>query len=365
MTHGPILVKSGPPRSKNQRSNIFRMSYTITIKPSEHTLATLPEETILEAALREGFALPYGCRNGACGSCKGKIITGEIDYGVYQQSALSEEEKAAGMALFCVGKPLSDMLIECREIGAARDIQIKTLPCRVQKLEKVAHDVMVLQLKLPANERLQFLAGQYIDILLKDGKRRSFSLANAPHNDEFLELHIRHTPGGHFTEHVFNEMKEKAILRFEGPLGSFFLREDSDKPILFVAGGTGFAPIKGMLEHAFYTGIDREMTLYWGTRELRDLYMPQLPSAWQQQYPNFRFIPVLSRPQATDNWPGRTGRVPEAVLNDFEDLSGFQVYACGTPAMVEAAREKFIQHGLPSEEFYADAFTFAVDTLRS
>lgn len=338
------------------------MSYNITIKPSDHTLTTMPGETILEAALREGFTLPYGCRNGACGSCKGKVIEGEIDYGEYQQSALSEDEKSAGMALFCVGKPRSDMVLECREVGAARDIQVKTLPCRVQKLERVAHDVIVLQLKLPANERLQFLAGQYIDILLKDGKRRSFSLATAPHNDEFLELHIRHTPGGRFTDHVFNEMKEKAILRFEGPLGSFFLRENSDKPILFIAGGTGFAPIKGMLEHAFYVGIERQMTLYWGTRTLRDLYMPQLPSAWQQAHANFRFIPVLSQAQPEDHWPGRVGRVPEAVLNDFEDLSGFQVYACGTPAMVEAARSKFVLRGLPAQEFFADAFTFAADS---
>lgn len=338
------------------------MSHTVTIQPSGHSFDVDDEETILEAALRHGFALPYGCRNGACGSCKGKIVSGEIDYGVYQPGALSEDEKATGMALFCVGQPLTDLTLEIREIGAARDIQIKTLPCRVQALDRLAHDVMRLQLKLPANERLQFLAGQYIDILLKDGKRRSFSLANAPHDDAFLELHIRYTPGGHFTEHVFNEMKEKAILRFQGPLGTFFLREDSDKPILFIAGGTGFAPIKSMLEHAFYTGIDREMTLYWGTRSLRDLYMPELPSAWQAQHENFRFIPVLSQPKPEDQWTGRTGRVPEAVLNDFEDLSGYQVYACGTPAMVEAARDKFIARGLPQDEFYADAFTFAVDS---
>lgn len=338
------------------------MSHTVTIQPSGHSFDVDDEETILEAALRHGFALPYGCRNGACGSCKGKIVSGEIDYGVYQPGALSEDEKATGMALFCVGRPLTDLTLEIREIGAARDIQIKTLPCRVQALDRLAHDVMRLQLKLPANERLQFLAGQYIDILLKDGKRRSFSLANAPHDDAFLELHIRHTPGGHFTEHVFNEMKEKAILRFQGPLGTFFLREDSDKPTLFIAGGTGFAPIKSMLEHAFYTGIDREMTLYWGTRSLRDLYMPELPSAWQAQHENFRFIPVLSQPKPEDQWTGRTGRVPEAVLNDFEDLSGYQVYACGTPAMVEAARDKFLARGLPRDEFYADAFTFAVDS---
>lgn len=335
------------------------MSFEITIQPSGHIYHALSEETILEAALREGYTLPYGCRNGACGSCKGKILQGSVDYGAYQQGVLTAEEIENGMALFCCARPQTDLVIECREIGAAKDIPIKTLPCRVQRMERVAHDVMVLHLKLPANERLQFLAGQYIDILLKEGKRRGFSLANPPHDDELLQIHVRHVPGGQFTDYVFFDMKEKAILRFEGPLGTFFLREDSDKPIIFLAGGTGFAPIKGIAEHAFFKGITRPMTLYWGARSLRDLYMPHLPAAWQEAHADFSFIPVLSDPLPEDNWLGRTGLAPDAVLEDFPDLSGYQVYACGAPAMVSAAHQAFVARGLPEEEFLSDAFTFS------
>ncbi len=335
------------------------MTFQVTIKPSNHQYQSQEQETILESALREGFSLPYGCRNGACGNCKGKILEGRVDYGQYQDHALSENEKLAGMALFCTARPLTDVVIECREVGAARDIPIKTMPCRVQKMEKLSHDVMLLKLKLPANERLQFLAGQYIDILLKDGKRRSFSLANAPHDDDFLQLHVRHIPGGVFTGNVFNAMQEKAILRFEGPHGSFFLREESDKPIIFVAGGTGFAPVKGLVEHALQAHCKREMLLYWGVRSLRDLYMADLPRQWQQAHANFRFIPVLSQPLPEDDWQGRTGLVHQAVLDDCADLSAYQVYACGAPQMVDAARQTFFARSLPQEEFFADAFTFS------
>jgi CDP-4-dehydro-6-deoxyglucose reductase len=245
------------------------MSHQITIKPSNHTFAAEDDETILEAALREGFVIAYGCRNGACGTCKGKLLEGEIDYGTYQEHALPNDEKKRGFALFCQAQPLTDLVIECREISAVRDIQIKTLPCRVQKMERVAPDVMVLHLKLPATERLQFLAGQYIDILMKDGKRRSLSMANAPHDDALLQLHLRDY-GGPFSDYVFHRMKEKDILRFEGPLGTFFLREDSDKPIMLLASGTGFAPIKAIVEHALFKGIKRPMTLYWGGRTRGD-----------------------------------------------------------------------------------------------
>ena len=335
------------------------MSYKVTIKPSNHEYHALPGETVLESALREGYTLPYGCRNGACGSCKGKILQGSVDYGPYQDQVLTAQDIAGGFALLCCAQPLSDLTIECREVGAAKDIPIKILPCRVQRMEKVAHDVMVLYLKLPTNERLQFLAGQYIDILLKDGKRRGFSLANAPHDDDLLQIHVRHVPGGQFTDFVFTEMKEKAILRFEGPLGTFFLREGNDKPIIFLAGGTGFAPIKGIVEHAFFKGITRPMTLYWGARSLRDLYMPHLPGSWQEAHPEFNFIPVLSNPLPEDNWTGRTGLAPDAVLEDFSDLSGYEVYACGAPAMVTVAHAAFIERGLPEEAFLSDAFTFA------
>ncbi len=339
------------------------MPYQVTIQPSGHQFHVNDDETILEAALREGFSLPYGCRNGACGACKGKVLSGALDYGKHSPTTLKDEEKAQGRALFCCARPLSDLSIEAKEIGAAKDIVVKTLPCRVEKLEKRADDVMVVKIKLPANERLQFLAGQYIDFQLKNGKTRSYSLANPPHDDALQELHIRHMPGGLFTDQVFTTLKERDILRLRGPLGSFFIREDSDKPMIFIAGGTGFAPIKGMLEHAFAAHLDREMVLYWGVRALKDLYMAELPQQWQAEHPNFTFIPVLSNPEPGDRWQGRTGLVHEAVLADFADLSGYQVYACGAPIMVDSARDAFGQtRGLPEDAFFADSFVFAADT---
>ena len=338
------------------------MPYQVSIQPSGHQFTVQDDETILEAALREGFALPYGCRNGACGACKGKVLAGQLDYGVHSANALKDEEKVRGLALFCRAKPLSDLSIEVKEIGAAKDIVVKTLPCRVEKLEKRADDVMLVKIKLPANERLQFLAGQYIDFQLKDGRARSYSLANPPHDDALLELHIRHVPGGLFSDQVFTTLKERDILRLKGPLGSFFIREASDKPMIFIAGGTGFAPIKGMLEHAFAAHLDRELVLYWGVRSLKDLYMAELPQRWLAEHPNFSFIPVLSEPQPGDQWQGRTGLVHEAVLTDFADLSGYQVYASGAPAMVDSARDSFVKtRRLPEDEFFADAFVYAAD----
>ncbi len=342
------------------------MSYQIIIKPSEHTFTVEPGETVLEAALRQGLSLPYGCRNGSCGACKGKIVQGIVNYGRYNEETLTNTEKQQGLALFCCAQPLTDLIIESREVDAIKDIKIRTMPSRVQKLERVAPDVMIIYLKLPANERLQFLPGQYIDILLKDGKRRSFSLANAPHDDEFLQIHARNYAGGVFSEHVFLHMKEKDILRFEGPLGSFILHEnDADLPIIFLASGTGFAPIKSMLEHIFYTentqGRLRKMTLYWGVRTKADLYLEDLAREWARQHHNFTFIPVLSDALPTDNWTGRTGLVHQAVLEDYESLVGYHVYACGSPLMVKAAYQDFTTlKNLPATHFYSDIFVPSV-----
>jgi CDP-4-dehydro-6-deoxyglucose reductase len=334
----------------------------ITLQPSGQVFQTGEGETVLTAALRQGFVLPYGCKNGACGTCKARVIAGTVDYGSYQAKALTDEEKAQGKALLCQAVPLSDLTIEARTVGGSKDIPIKTLPCRVQTLEKVTDDVIVLSLKLPANERLQFLAGQYIEFLLKDRSRRSFSMANAPHDDEFIQLHVRHVPGGQFTDHVFGKMKERDILRFEGPHGTFFLREDSAKPIVFVASGTGFAPIKAMLEHAFNKGIERPMVLYWGGRRPKDLYLNALAESWARDHANFRYVPVISDALPEDAWSGRTGFVHRAVMQDFADLSGHQVYACGVPIMVDSARKDFIEKcALPEEEFYADSFTTQAD----
>jgi len=334
---------------------------SVTIQPSGHQFQVEDGEAVLAAALRQGFVLPYGCKNGACGSCKGKILSGSVDYGVYQHKALTDEEKSQGKALFCQAKPLTDLVIEARTIGAAKDIPVKTLPCRVQKMERVTDDVMILGLKLPANERLQFLPGQYLEFLLKDGSRRSFSMGNAPHDDELIQLHVRHVPGGQFTDHVFGKMKERDILRFEGPQGTFFLREDSTKPVVFVASGTGFAPIKAIIEHALNKGIARPMTLYWGGRRPKDLYLHALASGWAEQG-KLKYVPVISDALPEDAWAGRTGFVHRAVMEDFPDLSGHQVYACGVPIMVDSARRDFIALcKLPEDEFYADSFTTQAD----
>lgn len=338
----------------------------VTIQPSGHVYKVPEGETILKAALAEGFNLPYGCRNGACGSCKGKILEGSVDYGPYTPAVLSDIEKNAGYALFCCAKPLSDLVIECREIGTNKDIVVKKLPCRVHKLERVADDVIVMYLKLPANERLQFLAGQYMEFILKDGQRRSFSMGNAPHDDEFVQLHVRLVAGGTFTEHVFGKMKERDILRFEGPFGSFYLREDSAKPIVFVASGTGFAPIKSIVEYAFRKGIDRPMKLYWGGRRPKDLYLGELAAQWAKDHPNFEYVPVISDALPEDAWTGRTGFVHRAVMEDFPDLSGHQVYACGVPIMVDSARADFVgKCKLPIDEFYADSFTTTADIAKA
>jgi CDP-4-dehydro-6-deoxyglucose reductase len=337
--------------------------HRVTLQPSGLQFDVEDSESVLAAALRQGYVLPYGCKNGACGSCKGKLLEGTLDYGVYQKKALPDEEKAQGKALFCQAKPLTDIVIEARTLGAAKDIQIKTLPCRVQRLERLADDVMALHLKLPANERLQFLAGQYIEFLLKGGARRSFSMANPPHADELIELHVRHVAGGQFTDHVFEKMKERDILRFEGPLGTFFLRDDSDKPVVFVASGTGFAPIKSIIENALHKGVARPMVLYWGGRRPKDLYMDAIARSWAAEHAaQFKYVPVLSEGLPEDGWTGRTGFVHRAVMEDFPDLSAHQVYACGVPVMVDSARRDFVQRcKLPELEFFADSFTTQAD----
>lgn len=332
------------------------MPAQITLRPSGHVFHVQDGETVLEAALREGYRLPYGCRNGSCGSCKGKVAAGTVDHGNARDTALNAGERASGMALFCQAQPRSDLIIECREIGVAKDIPVKTLPCRVQSLELVAPDVMRIRLRLPASERLQFLAGQYIDILLRDGTRRSLSLANPPHDDGLLELHLRNY-GGPFSKHVFTQMKEKDILRFEGPLGTFYLREDNIKPAVLLAGGTGFAPIKAIIEHAIHHKLKRPLLLYRGARRAADLYLDELPLSWQREH-GVTYVPVLSDAAPEDAWTGRRGLVHEVVMADLPDLSGHEVYACGAPAMIDAARRDFIARcGLPEAAFYADAFT--------
>jgi len=334
----------------------------VTLQPSGHSFEVPEGKNILQAGLDAGFSMPYSCRTGTCKTCRGTIREGKVDYGFTHPNYLPDSDKAKGYVLLCSATPLTDCVIEVRELEGLAGIKARVTPCRVTKIARPAPDVAVVGLRLPSNENMLFLAGQYIDFLLKDGKRRSYSIASkpAPEGVTQLELHIRHTPGGVFTEHVFGAMKEKDILRFEGPLGTFYLRGDSDKPIVMVASGTGFAPIKSMCELALEKGMTRPITLYWGCRAKRDLYMLDLPQSWR--HPNFKFVPVLSDPTPECAWTGRTGFVHRAVMQDFPDLSGHQVYACGAPPMIDAARADFsAKCKLPAEEFFADSFLTEAD----
>jgi len=341
------------------------MSFSITVEPSGRAFSAEPGETLLAAGIRQGIGLPYGCKDGACGSCKCRKLSGTVEHGAHQAKALSAEEEAAGYVLTCCGVPHSDVVIESRQVTEAGAFPIKKMPVRVNALERASHDVVVMGLQLPAADTFQYHAGQYVEFLLRDGDRRSYSMANAPHTQAsgpHIELHLRHMPGGKFTDHVFGPMKEKEILRIEGPYGSFFLREDSAKPIVFLASGTGFAPIKAIIEHMRFKGMDRPATLYWGGRRPADLYQDAWVHEQLAHLPWLQYVPVVSDALPEDAWTGRTGFVHQAVLQDFPDLSGHEVYACGAPIVVDSARRDYVaQAGLPEEAFFADSFTSAAD----
>jgi CDP-4-dehydro-6-deoxyglucose reductase len=352
--------------------------FQVSVQPSGRSFDCAPGEAILAAAIRAGIGLPYGCKDGACGSCKSKLVSGEVVLGPHQLKALSVAEREAGFTLTCQAHPKTDVVLESREVVGLGQFPVKKMPARVATIEQLAPDVKVIRLQLPANDTMKYLAGQYVEFILRDGSRRSYSMANAPHllapaasaasagapapSGPQIELHIRHMPGGKFTDHVFGAMKEKEILRIEGPFGSFFLREESDKPMVLLASGTGFAPIKALIEHMQFKGVQRPAVLYWGGRRPQDLYMDAWVQAKVAEMPNLRYVPVVSDALPEDGWTGRTGFVHRAVMADLADLSGHQVYACGAPIVVDSAERDFVaQCGLPAEEFYADSFTTEAD----
>ncbi len=334
---------------------------TVTILPSKHSFTVKQNESVLDAALRQGYSLSYGCRNGACGSCVSKLIEGTVDYphGVPPTLESNEHDKTA--TVLCQAIALTDITIEAQEIAAINDIPVKTLPCRVTLIAHLTHDVIEMRLKLPVTERLQFLAGQYLDFLLKDGRRRSFSIANTPHNDEYIELHIRHIQDGQFTGRVFDEIHEKDILRIEGPKGSFYLREESHRPAIMMAGGTGIAPIKAMVEYSLAANLSNPIHIYWGAESLRDLYMHEILLKWAENYEHIQYTPVLNNPKPDDNWTGRTGYVHLSIIEDYPDLSEYDLYGSGPPVMVYAGRDSFPGNGLDLKNYYSDAFEFQKD----
>jgi CDP-4-dehydro-6-deoxyglucose reductase len=335
------------------------MSFRIDLRPGEDHFEADPDESVLEAALRNGLNLPHSCRGGSCLSCQATLVSGDVDYPKGRPSALSDEDVRENKVLLCQAHALGDLIVEAKPIEMVANIRIRRLPCRVTRLEKLCHDVMAMHIKLPSIEPFEYLPGQYLDILLLGGERRSFSIANPPHDAGLIELHVRRVAGGTFTAKVFDEMKERTLLRVEGPLGQFYLREDSDRPLLMVAGGTGFAPIKAILRHLMHSGSARPVHFYWGVRSLADLYEAERVEEWLRDCPWLSFTAVLSEPQAADQWQGRTGFVHEVVTADHSELSGFDIYVCGPPPMIESARRDFAAIGALDERLFFDSFEFA------
>ena len=342
------------------------MAFTVTLRPTGHAYTVAPGATVLDAGLAAGLNMPYSCRAGNCKTCRGRIVEGAVDHGGAHGAYLTEDQKAAGFALLCKAKPLSDLVIDVDEL-VLEQIKPRLMPCRVKRIDRPADDVAVLHLRLPMNENLMFAAGQFVDFQLDGGATRSYSIANAPSSEGVidLELHVRHTPGGLFTDRVFSTLKAGELLRLRAPLGTFYLREESAKPIVLLASGTGFAPIKAMVAYALRRKIARPIALYWGARRRADLYMDDVARGWAAQAA-LTYVPVLSDAAPEDGWSGRAGFVHCAVMHDFPDLSGHQVYACGAPAMVEAARADFTREcGLPEDEFFADSFLTARDVAEN
>lgn len=325
------------------------MAFNVTVENSEYRFPCEPNESVLDAAQRAGLEIPFSCRKGVCGTCKGRVVSG--DTRAFAGDALSPVERTEGQALFCNTRPRSDLIIAPRSIGKADPFARKTTLARVFRLQRLADDVMLVHLRFPAGIRVKFKAGQHLNLLLDNGERRDFSMATPPRESDGAQLHIRHVPGGVFTTYVFEQLRRGDMLKVEIPFGDFLLRE-SKKPILFVAGSTGFAPIQSIIEDMMITGLDRDVTLYWGARQRAGLYS-DLPEKWAKANPRFRYVPVLS--DASE--PGiRCNLVHKAVLEDHSSLAGFQAYVCGVPVMTQAAKAEFTAAGLPEDEFFADAF---------
>ena len=339
------------------------MAFTVTNQHNDSAFVANDGETILDAALRDNRIFPYGCRNGVCGACKCDLLSGQVDYGEYEDFALTDTEKETGKMLICQATPLSDIVFSADEIKTGASVQIKMLPCRVKRIERLAEDVIQLFLALPKNQEFNFIAGQYIDIVLRDGQRRSFSIGNLPENakEDGLELHIRLVPDGHFTPRVFSSMKEKDLLRFEGPFGTYFLQSEPHTPIIMIAGGTGFAPIKGLIEQSMIENPEQPIHLFWGARDQQDLYLNELVNQWQANNPNFTYTPVLSECK-TENWSGETGWVHEVVSASYNHFNDHDIYASGPPIMVDSVREALSQKGMRLERFFFDSFDFAPQT---
>jgi len=333
-------------------------SFEVRITPQGRNLRVGANQSILDAALDAGLNIPHSCKSGHCGSCRARLVTGRIRYPHGTPLGLTADEARAGEVLLCQARPASDLTVAVRVVAQVADVEIKTLPCRIERLARLAPDVMQVFLRLPSVESLPFQPGQYLDVLLENGARRSFSIASPPHDSALIELHARLVAGGGFTERLFSELSAGALLRIEGPIGQFVYRTGT-RALLLIAGGTGFAPLKSMLRHMLERGIERDIHFYWGARAAVDLYEEALVLDWARKFPQLHFSPVLSQASTADAAGRRLGLVHEAVLAAHPDLSGFDIYAAGPPALIEMIRATFPQSGARADGLYFDSFDFA------
>jgi CDP-4-dehydro-6-deoxyglucose reductase, E3 len=337
----------------------------LSLRPQNRVVELAVGQTVLEAALAAHVNLPHSCKGGSCGSCRARLIDGRIEYPRGRPRGLTDEEIAQRYVLLCQAVALSDLTVEAREIRRVTDVEIKSLPCRVERLEPLAPDVMGVYLRLPVVEDFRFRAGQYLDVMLSDGRRRSFSIASPPHDAGLIELHVRRVNGGEFTAKVFETLARGALLRVEGPMGQFVYRDEapSTGPAILVAGGTGFAPAKSILRHVLESGSQRPLYLYWGARREVDLYQHAWVRERAARFATFRYVPVLSAPLGAEATRFRTGLVHDALLEDFPDLTAAEVYAAGPPALIAALRASLPQRGLDPARLYFDSFEYAPDAL--
>ncbi len=332
-----------------------KRSFQLTFSNNPQSIAIRTGETILDAGLRNGINLSYECRNGGCGLCLCTVAHGQVNPGPYQLNALTKVMLGNGQVLMCCATPLSDIAIEIPHDSSIAKQLDTVYVATVASIDRVSPNLIILNLTFPSGNKFEFSAGQYINFILDDGQRRAFSFANPPHQNNHIELHIRKIPNGLFTTLVFNELKVGDQLKFEGPFGKFKLNE-SNLPIILIAGSTGFAPIKSIVEDAFYRKIERSMWLYWGVRNQEDFYRLDLLNQWQLEHPNFHAVPVLSEPISKDAWVGRQGLVHMAVLADFPNLSGHEVYVCGSVQMVDSVIPEFFAQGLEEHACFSDKF---------
>jgi CDP-4-dehydro-6-deoxyglucose reductase len=336
----------------------------ITILPSRQRFVADPLESVLSAALRAGLNLPHSCKGGHCASCRARVLSGSCAYPGERPAGITEQEAEAGDVLLCQARALTDLAVEAREMQPAPDVEVKSLPCRIDRMERLADDVMAVFLRLPAVEELHYRAGQYLDVMLSEGRRRSFSIASAPADGKLIELHVRRASAAGFTGQLFDNLRVGTLLRIEGPLGQFWFRGESPRPAVMVGGGTGYAPLRAMVRQLLASGDRRPLTLYWGVRTQGDLYEDRWLRELAASRPGFRYRPVLSeRAAGVPSAALQSGLVHEAVLGDAPDLANRDVYASGPPAMIEAVRASFAAHGLPREQLFFDSFDYAPDTL--